>query len=56
MYKLITVTEFEQEVQKLCFEYDDGRITWIPMIELNYDYQNYLEWLERGNTPVRVTQ
>jgi hypothetical protein len=29
---------------------DDG--TWIPMVEANTDYAEYLKWLAEGNTPL----
>lgn len=54
MYKLTTVIEFEQEIEKLYFDYGNGQITWIPMNEFNSDYQTYLSWVEKGNTPERV--
>ena len=30
---------------------EDGSITSFPMSEENTDYQQYLKWLEAGNTP-----
>jgi hypothetical protein len=31
---------------------DEDLITLIPMLEGNTDYQEYLKWLEEGNTPL----
>lgn len=28
--------------------------TWIPMEEINPNYQEYLKWLEEGNTPEEI--
>ena len=30
---------------------DNGTITSIPFDEANTDYQEYLEWVSKGNTP-----
>ena len=30
---------------------DDGLMKFIPLDETNTDYQEYLEWLDEGNTP-----
>ena len=30
---------------------EDNLVTFIPMDEVNTDYQAYLKWLEEGNTP-----
>ena len=34
-------------IQKIA---EDGRISCIPTIEANTDYQEYLEWVAEGNT------
>ena len=30
---------------------DDGSISCVPFVQLNTDYQEYLEWVKAGNTP-----
>jgi hypothetical protein len=36
-------------VKDICIERSDGWI--IPFDQANTDYQAYLKWLEKGNTP-----
>jgi hypothetical protein len=45
MYKLHTTFRDEQRIIRLS---DNASI---PMDEQNTDYQEYLKWLEAGNTP-----
>lgn len=50
MYK-ITTTQRGESVSRLN---DDGSTTYIPADPNNTDYQEYLRWLEEGNTPESV--
>jgi hypothetical protein len=35
---------------------DDGSVTWIPIEPANRRYQEYLEWVEEGNTALVVEE
>jgi lipid A disaccharide synthetase len=50
IYKLVTnpFTNEDDIINKI----DGNRIISIPMKEANTDYQEYLKWLEEGNTPL----
>jgi hypothetical protein len=48
MYKLIT-TMNGKSVSK---QNEDGSVSYIPFCEGNTDYQAYLKWLAKGNTPL----
>lgn len=47
-----------KQVKKLDGSFYEGIIlrvednAWVPFDELNKDYQEYLKWLEEGNTPL----
>ncbi len=47
MYKLYANPETKQVIGVIRLADN----TWIPMVEANTDYQQYLKWLEEGNTP-----
>jgi hypothetical protein len=46
MYKIARHPTFENQ-----FAIVKNDVTWIPADEANSDYQQYLVWLELGNTP-----
>jgi len=48
-YKLYKDTEFNNIVGVL--KYEDNKTTFIPMVDGNSDYEEYLEWVAEGNTP-----
>ena len=50
MYKTTTTLNGES-VSRLN---DDGSVSYIPVDPNNTDYQEYLRWLEEGNTPELV--
>ena len=52
MYKLKNNTYLGTTVQVVTFTSEDGAYTTIPMDPANTDYQQYLKWLEEGNTPL----
>jgi hypothetical protein len=37
--------------KEMIVEIGDGWIKWVPSNPANSDYQQYLAWLEEGNTP-----
>ena len=49
MYKKFK-NNFNEEVTNMIFRYTDN--TYIPFNQANRDYQEYLKWLEEGNTPL----
>jgi hypothetical protein len=48
MYKLIK-DNITNQIKVVCRLEDQA---YIPMDEANKDYQQYLKWLEEGNTPL----
>jgi hypothetical protein len=48
MYKLIK-DNITNQIKVVCRLEDQA---YIPMDEANKDYQQYLKWLEKGNTPI----
>jgi hypothetical protein len=48
MYKLIK-DNITNQIKVVCKLEDQA---YIPMDEANKDYQQYLKWLEEGNTPL----
>jgi hypothetical protein len=49
MYKLFGIDELTNQPYKRVFRLTDN--TTIPFDLANRDYQEYLKWLEEGNTP-----
>jgi hypothetical protein len=49
MYKKFK-NNFNEEITNMIFRYTDN--TYIPFNLANRDYQEYLKWLEEGNTPL----
>jgi hypothetical protein len=49
MYKLIKPNEFNLTPKAILREIDNA---FIPFDNANTDYQEYLKWLEKGNTPL----
>jgi len=49
MYKLYK-NKYTNEIN-VVNKIEEGRVLSIPMHESNTDYQQYLKWLEAGNTP-----
>ena len=49
MYQL-SFNELKQQVTSIK-KIDGAVVSFIPMVEDNIDYQEYLEWLAEGNTP-----
>ena len=50
MYKLFTFLG-AAESQLVNKTNNDGSVTTIPFDPANTDYQEYLKWLDEGNTP-----
>lgn len=48
MYKLIK-DNITNQIKVVCRLEDEA---YIPMDEANTDYQQYLKWLDEGNTPL----
>ena len=48
MYKLFTTTSGIPMIIKIV----DNSYTYIPTLEDNTDYQEYLKWLAEGNEPL----
>ena len=48
MYKLYNNSFTNQQAGVIRLE----DMAWIPLDESNTDYQEYLKWLEEGNTPL----
>jgi len=49
-YKLIKCSVTGNVLPQVQKTDDDGRLSFIPMIQANTDYQDYLEWVAEGNT------
>ena len=52
IYKLCPLAKRNIEVKAINKINDDGSLTSIPVNKDNKDYQEYLKWLEKGNTPL----
>ena len=52
MYQL-SFNELKQQVTSIK-KIDGAVVSFIPMVEDNIDYQEYLEWVAEGNTPQPV--
>lgn len=50
MYKQV-FNPFKKQVDSVLIERSDGSASFIPFDPANTDYQEYLRWLELGNTP-----
>ena len=49
MYKLIN--DRDGVVRNVSKNNADGSVSFVPFVEANTDYQQYLAWLAEGNTP-----
>lgn len=49
MYKLL-ISPITNELNNIIWRTADN--TFIPMVEANTDYAEYLKWIEAGNTPL----
>jgi hypothetical protein len=52
IYKLEPIIRNNTEIKSVTRFNDDGSISCIPVDVQNADYQEYLKWLEEGNTPL----
>lgn len=52
MYKIKTIQVFDVVTNTIIKENDDGSVTSFGEYPDNTDYQQYLAWLEAGNTPI----
>jgi len=50
-YKLHNQEYCGQTIQQIIGTDNSGVKYWIPKNETNTDYQEYLEWVSKGNTP-----
>jgi len=51
-YKLIASIFDPTEIVSVNKIYENGALCCIPFCPGNTDYEEYLEWLEEGNTPL----
>jgi hypothetical protein len=51
MYKIIHITDLGKVTTVIKRTDSETTRSFIPMDENNSDYQEYLRWLEAGNTP-----
>jgi hypothetical protein len=51
-YKLCPIIRNNTEVKAIIRYNDDGSISSFPINIENTDYQEYLEWIAQGNTPL----
>ena len=52
IYKLNPIIRNNTEMKAVTRFNDDGSVSCIPVDMQNADYQEYLKWLEEGNTPL----
>ena len=54
MYKIVK-TEFSDGTSTVIKKINsDESITFIPMVDVNADYVEYLRWVEEGNEPETI--
>tara|TARA_B110000495_G_C22744494_1_gene436386 strand:+ start:315 stop:497 length:183 start_codon:yes stop_codon:yes gene_type:complete len=52
MIKTVTKNYIDGELKSYQITYvNSNRVKSVPLDEANADYQEYLEWLAKGNTP-----
>jgi len=56
IYKLCLPVRGNTESKAVLRFNEDGSITSIPFDPQNSDYQQYLAWLEAGNTPLSADE